>query len=789
MFTVCIPSYNHAKYLTSAIVSALRSPLVTEVLVVDDGSTDGSVALLGWLTRLGPRLRVLPGGDNRGAHARLNELVLAARTEWVAVLNSDDTLVPGRFEAIERVARQGQAELIFGDLVLIDGQGERLGLRHAIRHNEVPWPPRWDLNQMARDQAWAPMLALQNIVATTTNMVFTRSVHQDLGGFRDYRYCHDWDFALRAALAARVRYVPAMMAQYRLHGANTIKESGDRVRHEVRRMFARLMSERLMSERLVGNDPTPEPWLATIVRANHYMQPPGGPVLGVVLPDPIAAAILARQAARLPVTVVAHEGALTHEPYLYAPGPAGAAALRLQDLRTILLAVATAQYDALLLNRTAGPVTEPGLADALVVRRAAVGTWRTGAVQTIALYPMAPFVGGSPVRLADAAPGAGAPMPGPGPMPMPAPAWDDPRPVVFVLPAFLAMGGAERLTISIMRALQDRWRFVVVNTEPLRPEQGSTHDDAAGVAEIYDLAEIASDRLAALAILRDWYNPALLWIMNGAPWQVEHATQIRDVFRGVPVADNQAYDHEAGWINRFGDPGVRDAERFVAINNKIAHAMRERFGIAADRIDLIYHGAEMARATPRPVGPGHVAEIRRGFGLDPALPTFGMIGRLSAQKRPMDLVALAKRAGPRVQFAWTGPGELASEVASAAPANFHLIPSQADVRPVLEMLDGLVITSEFEGLPVAMLEALAMGVPVLSTDVGAIGEVLARYGSGMIWGPPGDIPALLAAFKAFRRALPGLRAAAQAAAPRVAEEFSSARMALEYEATFRKAIS
>ena len=783
MFTVCIPSFNHQPFLTAAVLSALRSPLVTEVLVVDDGSSDGSVALLTWLQRLGPRLRVLPSAGNRGAHARLNELVDAATTEWVAVLNSDDCFAAGRFEAIERVAKRGQADLIFGDLILIDGRGERIGCRHAIHHNEIPWPPLWDMDQVVRDGQWGPILCLQNIMATTTNMVFTKSLHRALGGFRDYRYCHDWDFALRAALTARLHYAPTMLSQYRLHPGNTIKEAAERVRHEVRRMLAKVAADVPLLR---------TPALAAVLRANHYMHPSGPAVLAIVLPDPVTAGLLAQQvaAAVLPVTILS-SAPLGIEPYVYAPGPAGAAALCVHDIRTILLALATARYDALLLNRTGnGPVTEGGLDDALVLRRAAAGTWRKGAVRSIRLYSSLRQAAsgqaeGDPVAVTEQQPGPGMDVP------MVAPPITDPRPVVFVLPAFLALGGVERLVITTLNALQDQWRFVVVTTEPLRPEQGSTHNEVLATSPVYDLAELAdpSRRIAALATLRDWYNPALVWIMNGAPWQVDHAADIRAVFHGVPIVDHQAYDHQEGWVNRLGDPGVRDADRFVAINQKIARVMQDRHGIDARRIDLIYHGADMSRTVRRDLTAEHVAQRRIGFGLDPARPVFGMVGRLSAQKRPLDLAALARRVGPRVQFVWVGPGELEDELRANAPDNLVLIPSQADLVPVYEALDGLVITSEFEGLPIVLIEALAMGVPALSTDVGAIGEVLARYGSGMVWGAPGDLRALEAAFKAFRRALPGLRAAAVASSGQVREDFSSNRMVREYEASWRRAIA
>ena len=786
MFSALIPSFNHRHFLLECTLSALRSPLVTEVLIVDDGSSDRSPELFPLLERLGPRVRILPNeaGENRGAHNRINQLIEAASNPWVAVLNSDDQFAAGRFEAIQRTVQRGMADLIFGNLVLIDGQGARLGERNAIWHNEIPWPRNWHMDSMARAGEWPAILCLQNIMATTTNMVFTKDLHTRLGGFRDYRYCHDWDFALRAALVARVHYAPAMLAMYRLHQGNTIKEAAERVQREVRRMLAAVVHDMPA----LRDDPA----LRAVLAGNHYLAPSAPPPLALAIPDALSRGLIQNEIeqARLPVLVVAKPvDAPLATPYVYEPGTAALAALRMQDLRAILLALATEGHDALLLNRGPGPgVDEAGLADALVLRRGAAGRWRDAA-WPVRLYPAtAPAAEGPPIP--SAAITRGRP---PATVPMPAPLLDpDPRPVVFILPAFLAVGGVERLVLETMKHLAARWRFVIITTEPLRPEQGSTHDEARRLATIYDLAELTAPetRLRAFDILRDWHAPALIWIVNGAPWQVQHAAELRRMFADIPIIDHQAYDHDAGWINSFSDPAIRASDRFVAINQKIRSVMQTKHGIPADRIDLIYHGSDMARVQRRDVDAATIAAHRARFGLDPARPLFGMIGRLTAQKRPLDLVALAKRIGPKIQFCWVGLGELEADMQSAAKRvpNFTLIPGQTDLRPIYEMLDGMIVTSEFEGLPIVLIEALAMGLPALSTDVGAIKEVLDRYGSGQIYTPPGDSAVLEAAFKTFRKVLPTLRVAATQQAAQIAEDFSSARMARDYEASFHEAL-
>ena len=524
MFSVLIPSFNHREYLTGCVVSAVRSLLVSEVLLVDDGSTDRSVELFDILQRISPKVRILPSppGENLGAHARLNQLVKAAANDWVAPLNSDDQFVPGRFEAVRQIAVRSEADLIFGDLVLTDGQDNRIGLRKALRHNEVPWPPIWNLPAMLHERHWLPLLLLQNIAATTTNLVFTKKLHAELGGFRPLRYCHDWDFMLRAALRTRIEYAPAMLSYYRLHKGNTIKEGSDLVNREVRRMLASLFID---YPALMDDDD-----LVRTLHANHHVSPPEPLPLAIVIKDPLTRELLQSKvsAVHLPVLLsdsVEDVPAEIH--YIYQPAPVGAAALSVNDIRQLLLALAVRGYDALLILRHPGDAAaETELADALVLRRGAIGRWRAGSVRHLRAYPLScPMPEGERIAVPDI-PSRAPPVR----VPIVAPLIDrDRRPVVFVLPAFLAVGGVERVVLETMRQLRDRWRFVVVTTEALRPEQGSEHAEAMQLAAVYDLAELTrpEDRLRAFQVLRDWHAPSLIWIVNGAPWQVEHAADIR----------------------------------------------------------------------------------------------------------------------------------------------------------------------------------------------------------------------------------------------------------------------
>jgi glycosyltransferase involved in cell wall biosynthesis len=104
------------------------------------------------------------------------------------------------------------------------------------------------------------VLCSENVLLTTSNMIFTKNLFQKLGGFRDLRYCHDWDFALRACIIGRPGFSHLPLTRYRIHPANTIQEPTPHVDGEVIRLFSRLLEahpwieeDRLAIAALKGN--------------------------------------------------------------------------------------------------------------------------------------------------------------------------------------------------------------------------------------------------------------------------------------------------------------------------------------------------------------------------------------------------------------------------------------------------------------------------------------------------------------------------------------------------------
>jgi glycosyltransferase involved in cell wall biosynthesis len=246
MFSVVVPIYNHAKFVRAAIWSALRSSLVEEILVLDDGSGDGSAAIAADMAARHPaRVRDLTplGGGNRGAHRRLNELVESARSEWIAVLNSDDAFVSGRMETLAGHPEFAGCDFAFGNVLFMNERGALIGARRGPLDIWLPGLDSAELSKMIAGRRFLELLCEQNFLVSTSNMIFRKSLHARIGGFRPYRYVHDWDFALRAMLAGRALYVPRFLTAYRIHGGSTFLENEARPQAEIRKMLDAFKTE------------------------------------------------------------------------------------------------------------------------------------------------------------------------------------------------------------------------------------------------------------------------------------------------------------------------------------------------------------------------------------------------------------------------------------------------------------------------------------------------------------------------------------------------------------------
>lgn len=182
---------------------------------------------------------------------------------------------------------------------------------------------------------------------------------------------------------------------------------------------------------------------------------------------------------------------------------------------------------------------------------------------------------------------------------------------------------------------------------------------------------------------------------------------------------------------------------YVTTGEKIREHLIEK-GISPDRVESIPTGVDVERFAPGVSGDG----VRAETGVAPGDPVVSIIGILRRTKRVEHFVELAASlhsSDPRIRFWIVGEGPQEGNVReSIRKAGMEGIVSMLghrdDIPEVLAATDVVVMTSEAEGLPQVILQAMAAERAVVSTPVGAIPEVL-RHGETGLFCPVGDVPA------------------------------------------------
>ena len=214
--SLVIATYNHGRYLAAALDSVLAQTRPTEIIVVDDGSTDDTPAVL---ARFAPRVRV-HRQDNRGLSAARNAGVELARGDYIGFLDADDVIAPTKLDKQAAVLdADPQVGWTYCDVRIAD---EVTG-ESRLASERFRYPGR-------RLDGWLfPELVRGNFMPVMAPLV-RRAALAAAGEF-DARLTpmEDWDLWLRLSLVAEARYLAEPLATYRVRAAGV---SRDRTRME-----------------------------------------------------------------------------------------------------------------------------------------------------------------------------------------------------------------------------------------------------------------------------------------------------------------------------------------------------------------------------------------------------------------------------------------------------------------------------------------------------------------------------------------------------------------------------
>jgi glycosyltransferase involved in cell wall biosynthesis len=168
-------------------------------------------------------------------------------------------------------------------------------------------------------------------------------------------------------------------------------------------------------------------------------------------------------------------------------------------------------------------------------------------------------------------------------------------------------------------------------------------------------------------------------------------------------------------------------------------------GYPRDRVAVVSNGVET------PMVPESKATIRRDLKISDDAIVAALVARLRPEKRVADFVDAVRRVRESddqviALIVGDGPDRAAIERAGDGDSAIRLLGHRDDVPRVLKAADLLVLSSEYEAAPMVILEAMATGLPVIATNVGAVREMVEDGETGMLVPPmaPGQIAAKLA---------------------------------------------
>ena len=325
--------------------------------------------------------------------------------------------------------------------------------------------------------------------------------------------------------------------------------------------------------------------------------------------------------------------------------------------------------------------------------------------------------------------------------PLPLPAAPDEHPRVAVVLTQLGLGGAELQTIELLKRLKgSTWEPVVVIclSEDLEP-YGRVVEDLGYRLEVMDRrGSFDLPRLLSLRNLLGAYRITLVHAVHllaaGYSWI---ACSLGRKVSVLPTFRSSNIDH--GLLRRFVYKRMLAGSPFTLVNSHCgARILVDGLGASRERVVVVPNGVDFPELRESAATP----ELRSELGIATTDPVVGFVGRNRRVKNVPRFLEIAGRLFeqiPGLHIVVVGSGLDESVRGRLAPnlpsARTHFLGPRQNVPALLKDMDVLVITSDSEGCPNVALEALGLGVPVVSADVGDVGRMIAAAQRGAVVRP------------------------------------------------------
>lgn len=304
---------------------------------------------------------------------------------------------------------------------------------------------------------------------------------------------------------------------------------------------------------------------------------------------------------------------------------------------------------------------------------------------------------------------------------------------------FLDVSGVTKVNFDILNGLSGRFLVHICETSVdnncnLASSLANKFEERFG--ELLRLWQIpVSQRYDCFACYLKDNDINLIYITHSL-WLYANIARLKCDFPRIRIIDSlhvlEPYCFRGGYpdisANRFVHPFI---DKSIVISNHLLSYLRRYYAIDLTKFVVIKNGVDVTRFKRDDVLRD---AFREEINVPRHIPLIGFIGRFTRQKRPDLFLKVAGKLVEQldqVYFYMIGGGKLVEQSQQIAKrlgivANVRFIPSRDDIHAVLNSTDLLLVTSSYEGAPLTILEALASDVPVVSSDVGAIGEYIGR---------------------------------------------------------------
>jgi sugar transferase (PEP-CTERM/EpsH1 system associated) len=352
----------------------------------------------------------------------------------------------------------------------------------------------------------------------------------------------------------------------------------------------------------------------------------------------------------------------------------------------------------------------------------------------------------------------------------------------------LDVGGLERVVLDLVREGQALGQSVSVLCLE-RPGVLACQAEALGAR-------------VACASKTDGLHPWMVWrlfkILRQLRPDVLHSHHIGALFygglaaraAGVPVVvhsehgKHYAVRRRTRWLGRIAGCTIA---RFFCVSQDIAEEVEQSRIVSRAKIRVVPNGIDTERFRK----PGDPPTLRQMLGIPPGAPVVGTIGRLhEIKQQDLLLRAFAKLRDrmPEAHLLLVGDGPLMGDLRGLAAQlglgdAVHFAGYQARPEQFLHLMNVFALTSRSEGMPLAILEAWAAGVPVVASRVGGVPQLIQHGQTGLLF-EPGDESGLIEALSAVVGDPVLARAVRDGGHERVEASFTLAGMAAAYHAQY-----